>query len=78
MWCAVCVLKYYNQLQEKQGKEDKNREEGMTFNTKLGQAIYRTLFVHKHPERNEHFAQNRLLERSQAEYVSISSCSQTP
>jgi len=47
-------------LKEKQGKEEKNREEGMTFNTKLGQAVYRTLFVHKHPERNEHFAQNRM------------------
>ncbi|KAL5260565.1 hypothetical protein ACHWQZ_G010646 [Mnemiopsis leidyi] len=41
-------------------EETKKAEEGIKFKTKIGQSIYRTLFVHKHPERNELFAQNRM------------------
>ena len=41
-------------------EEAKNAEEGMKFKTKMAQSIYRIMFVHKHPERNELFAQNRM------------------
>lgn len=40
--------------------DNKKAEEGMVFKTKMAQAIYRTLFVHRHPDRNELFAQNRM------------------
>ena len=41
-------------------EEPKKAEEGIKFKTKMGQSIYRAVFVHKHPERNELFAQNRM------------------
>ena len=41
-------------------EEPKKAEEGIKFKTKIGQSIYRALFVQKHPERNELFAQNRM------------------
>lgn len=40
--------------------KQEDKEDSLTFKTKIGYQVYKVLFSHKHPHRNELFAQNRM------------------